>query len=168
MERKREYYLTVGLFIVYLVKLTWSILFKLNWNLLQLDHWRSINFIPFSASLAVNGRLEITEIINNALVFLPFGVYLSMLRPKWSWLQITAVCFCTSLCFEMLQLILALGASDITDIITNTSGGILGIALYRCMKKLWKDKTQKIVNGLFCIATVLLAGFLLILVLANL
>lgn len=43
-----------------------------------------INLIPFKESMIVIGQLEIEEIIYNILVFVPLGVYVSIIFNKWS------------------------------------------------------------------------------------
>ena len=49
-----------------------------------------------------------------------------------------------SLCFEILQWIFALGASDITDLITNTVGGTFGTFMFFATGKLFKGHQVKI------------------------
>ena len=48
---------------------------------------RSVNLIPFMGSVIVNGRIDISEIINNILVFIPVGIYVCMLKKDWSILK---------------------------------------------------------------------------------
>ncbi len=52
-------------------------------SLLMNMNFRSINLIPFAGSLVVNGKTDISEIILNIVAFVPFGVYLSMLKVDW-------------------------------------------------------------------------------------
>lgn len=40
-----------------------------------------INLIPYAASVVVNGKVQISEIIENMLVFLPFGLCISAFYP---------------------------------------------------------------------------------------
>ena len=47
-----------------------------------------------------------------------------------------------SLIFEVSQYIFGIGASDITDIITNTIGGVIGIGIYMIIKKVFKDDNK--------------------------
>ena len=64
---------TLGLLIVYLVVMTWIILFKmeLDIRLLRQMNLRSINLIPFAGSLIVNGKADMSEVILNIAVFIP-------------------------------------------------------------------------------------------------
>ena len=49
--------LTKGLFIVYLLALTWIIIFKLQLSFKDLDHFRGVNLIPFRGSVIVKSLL---------------------------------------------------------------------------------------------------------------
>ncbi|MBN1069572.1 VanZ family protein, partial [Clostridium botulinum] len=48
MENKesKQQLLTTCLLVVYLLILTWIIIFKMQFSIQELDHWRSINLIP--------------------------------------------------------------------------------------------------------------------------
>lgn len=73
---KREKKVTFILLGIYLILLTWIILFKTQFSISQIGHIRSLNLIPFGASVIVNGKLDFDEIVNNAIVFIPVGVYI--------------------------------------------------------------------------------------------
>lgn len=88
---------------------------------------RSINLVPFGASVIINGEIHYLEIIVNVLTFLPYGIFVCMFGDRKSFLKMLAPIFFTSLLYEAIQYIWALGASDITDLITNTLGGVIGI-----------------------------------------
>ena len=81
---KKEQRLTGILLGIYLILLTWLILFKLQLPLGGWVPYRSLNLVPFGASLIVNGAVDVQEILYNGLVFLPFGLYLGMLKPRRS------------------------------------------------------------------------------------
>ena len=113
-------YLDIGLkilFFIYLAALVWIIVFKLQFSISDIDRVRSINFIPFKESVVVNHEINISEIINNAIIFVPFGIYLKMLKKDWSLLKDFLTFLCVSLFFEIIQYVFAIGRSDITDII---------------------------------------------------
>ena len=139
----------------------------MSFSLDELYKNRSINLIPFMGSVIVNGRIYINEIIENILVFIPLGIYICMLKEDWSILRKISVGFFISLGIEVLQFILAIGATDITDLLGNTLGGILGIGVFYLFSKLFKNKTNKIINTLALIATILLVSMISILLLAN-
>ena len=167
MKNNRQRNLTRILFAVYFLILVWILLFKMSFSLDELYKSRSINLIPFMGSVVVNGRIYINEIIDNILVFIPLGIYICMLKEDWSILRKISVGFFISLGIEVLQFILAIGATDITDLLGNTLGGILGIGVFYLFSKLFKNKTNKIINTLALIATILLVSMISILLLAN-
>ncbi|WP_240549812.1 VanZ family protein [Metabacillus dongyingensis] len=73
----------------------------------DLPDFRGINLIPFAGSVIVNNQIDFNEIIFNVLAFIPFGIYISMLKPNWSFLKKIAVIAGVSLLFEVLQFIFA-------------------------------------------------------------
>lgn len=76
---KKSKNITISLFVIYLVILTWIILFKLQLSIADLPHIRSINLIPFQESVIINDKLNVKEIIYNVIIFIPLGLYISML-----------------------------------------------------------------------------------------
>ena len=167
MKDNKQYNLTRILFAVYTLILAWILLFKMSFSIDELYKNRSINIIPFMSSVIVNGKIDTSEIINNIIVFIPVGIYVCMLKKDWSILKKISVGFFISLGIEVLQFVLAIGATDITDLIGNTLGGIIGIGVFYLFSKVFKNKTNKIINILASIATILLIGLISILVLAN-
>ncbi|HBG4931264.1 glycopeptide resistance protein VanZ1 [Clostridioides difficile] len=168
--KSRKHNITKGLFIVYIIILTWIILFKLQFDISSLEtmNLRSINLVPFAGSLIINNRVDISEIILNVVIFVPFGIYVCMLKEEWSFIKKVIPIFITSLAFETLQYIFALGASDITDLIGNTLGGIIGIAVFMLLSKIFKNNTIKIINVLALIVTISVVLFLGLVIFANL
>ena len=75
----------------------------------------------------------------------------------------------TSFALEVFQYILSIGRSDITDLITNTCGGLLGIAIYSILVKLFRSRrrTNKFITIIASIVTVLVIGVLAVLLIAN-
>lgn len=168
--KSRKHNITKGLFIVYIIILTWIILFKLQFDISSLEtmNLRSINLVPFAGSLIINNRVDISEIILNVAIFVPFGIYVCMLKEEWSFIKKVIPIFITSLAFETFQYIFALGASDITDLIGNTLGGIIGIAVFMLLSKIFKNNTIKIINVLALIVTIIVVLFLGLVIFANL
>jgi glycopeptide antibiotics resistance protein len=139
--------LTLVLFAVYVLLLTGIILFKLPFFSESLsDGIRVINLIPLGGSFDENGNLILWEMVNNILLFIPLGVYLCMLKGKMSFACKVLTIIGLTLSFEAIQFIFALGRSDITDILDNTLGGIIGIGVYAVLSKVLKDRTVKIVS----------------------
>lgn len=160
---------TLGLLIVYLVVMTWIILFKmeLDIRLLRQMNLRNINLIPFAGSLSVNGKADMSEVILNIAVFIPFGTYLSMLDRKMSFIMKVLPIFAVSLMYEVLQYCFAIGASDITDLLGNTLGGIIGIGLFTVCSKILGEKTVRILNILAAVGTVAVVVLLVLLIVVN-
>gem|GEM_PF-505175 len=131
--------LTNVLFIIYLIALFWIIVFKFNVRLPSLRNMRSINLIPFSEPLILNGKIAFSEIIMNVVIFVPLGIYAGILFKRWSIGKKLFLFFLISLICEVFQFILNVGASDITDIINNTLGGIIGLMIYKGIEKAFKN-----------------------------
>ncbi len=164
---KKQQKITLSLFIIYLIILTWIILFKMHLPTDIFPHTRSINLIPFSESMIVNGRIAWNEIIYNIAAFIPVGIYLGMLKENQPVMKKLLPVIGITASYEIGQYILAVGASDITDIINNTIGGAVGLLIFFLLSKLWKDKTCKILTAAAAVCTVLLAVFLSVLIMAN-
>ena len=162
--------LTKVLFVIYLIALLWIIVFKFNVPFSKLGYMRSINLIPFNESLVINGELDFREIIMNVVIFIPLGIYLVILLKKWTIGKKIFLFFLISLICEIFQFILGVGASDITDIINNTLGGVIGIAIYKGIEKISKNniKAQKFINICATIGTTLMISLLAVLVIYNL
>ena len=167
MRDNRQHNLTRILFTVYFLILVWILLFKMSFSLDELYKNRSINLIPFMGSVIANGRIYINEVNNNIVVFIPVGIYVCMLKKDWPILKKISVGFFISLGIEVLQFVLAIGATDITDLIGNTLGGIVGIGVFYLFSKVFKNKTNNIINILALIATILLVVLISILFLVN-
>lgn len=166
---KKQKVLSVVVFCIYLFLLTWLILFKLSTDISEIKmlNMRSINLIPFKESVIVNNSLDLSEIIYNILAFVPLGVYLCIFKPDWSKTVMILSAFSLSFLYELLQYLFAIGASDITDLIGNTLGALLGIGLYLIFQKLFKKKAISIVNGIGLAIEIIAFVLLILLKLAN-
>ncbi|WP_255048309.1 VanZ family protein [Lacihabitans sp. CS3-21] len=147
--------LTFSLFFIYLVVLFWIIVLKMSVRFTYMGQQRSMNLIPYNQPLMLDGKADLGEIILNALVFLPMGVYVAILFKKWSVIKSILFFSLSSLVLESIQYITALGAFDITDIINNSLGGTFGLFLFKILEKLIgnNQKAQKIVNIVALLAT---------------
>lgn len=156
--------LTNALFLIYLMVIFWILVFKLGVRFSYMGN-RSVNLIPFSEFFASNGKIDFVEIILNVIIFLPLGIYAGVLFERWTFRKKIIFFFLTSLLIEGLQFILKVGAFDITDIITNISGGIIGLTIFQVIEKIFNNgyKTQKFINIISAIGTVLIISLLLLL-----
>lgn len=116
---------------LYLLVLVWLVLFKFSYDLpsVLLDHQtRSVNLIPFIGGIS-------REMIDNFIVFIPFGLLLGVNLKLTGISEKLFYIFTFSFAVESLQFVLAIGTTDITDVIMNTLGGLFGLALYDFGKK---------------------------------
>lgn len=169
-EDNKKLNLTKVLFIIYCILLVWIILFKLSISfndILGLDKSRNINLIPFYYSNDVGFYFHFREVLDNLLVFVPFGIYLKMLNKDNK--KIIVCGFAFSLVLEICQFIFKLGATDITDLITNTLGTIIGVYIYVILEKTFKNKEKinKILKILSLIGTIMICSLLLLLIFLN-
>ncbi|WP_438449024.1 VanZ family protein [Gorillibacterium sp. sgz5001074] len=147
-----------GLLIFYLGVLIWLVLFKLQYDILSVFdyHFRSLNFIPFVALSIEDGSFR--QMIENVVIFVPLGLLLEVHFKNIRVSSKFAFILALSLTFELLQYIFAIGATDITDVIANTLGGILGLKMYGFCSKHMNQKILDIV--IICAGMLLLAVLL--------
>ena len=162
--------LTYILFITYLLGLCWIIVFKMNVPIAHKGHIQSVNFIPFKRPLILNGKVGVSEMIMNVLIFIPLGVYTGALYKRWHFIKQCLFFFLISSACEVSQYVLRIGYADITDIINNTAGGIIGLLMFRGIEKLSGSsiKAQKSINIVAATGTILIIALLLLLKINNL
>lgn len=151
---------------IYLLVIAWILLFKLGVRFSYMET-RSMNLIPFKEPLILNGEPDFGEVILNVIIFVPLGIYTGILFAKWVFRKKLLFFFLSSFLVEALQFILAIGAFDSTDILTNTLGGLIGLYLFKIVEIGFGNKlrAQKFVNLIAGIGT---AAILLLLVLLKL
>ena len=155
---------TIVLFAVYALVLVGVILFKFPFSYQEDGSGRVLNLIPLAGSYRDDGTLRVDELVENMLIFVPFGLYLSMVKPAWSFWTRLLVILGVTVAFEIIQYIFAIGRADITDVLTNAIGGMLGIGLYALLLLILKAKTDRVINIVALVLTVaalLELGFLL-------
>ena len=167
MKNKSQSRLTLALAIVYGLLVVWIILFKMSPipEIPYLDHIRHINLIPFHYDTEVDSHAQ--EVIENLLIFIPLGLYLKMLRAGNR--MAILICAGFSLLLECLQYVIGIGATDITDLITNTAGAAIGVGVYCLLSRLFKDnaKLNKVLNVILLVCTVFFIGGAVLLLLSN-
>ncbi len=142
----------IGLFAIYLALLVWIVLWKLEIPYVGDVAQRQIKLVPFVAT-ATHGPSQPAEIVANALLFVPFGVFLGMLarRPVWSVRHIIGV----SLVLEIAQYLLAVGSLDLTDVIVNTAGGLIGLTGIAAVRLVLGRRTRAVVTPLLVLGVAL-------------
>lgn len=92
-----------------------------------------MNLVPFIDVIEGKGDF-VRQVGLNILMTIPFGVLLPMTKKKndnFLKIFLYAYAFCFSFTIEVLQpLINGVRSSDVTDIITNVLGAIIGYGLY--------------------------------------
>ena len=118
--------MSLALLIFYLAALTFIIVFKMQFSLEELGHYRSINLIPFGDEKNPRFFLQLGL---NAVMFMPFGFMLPVLWEKCrTWSSTLLAGFFTSLAIEIIQLF-SFRATDVDDLIMNTLGAYLGYVI---------------------------------------
>lgn len=94
-----------------------------------------MNLIPFVDVLAKGGDY-LSQIVLNITMTVPFGFLFPLTQNKITTFGKTVFfCFLMSLCIELLQpLINELKSSDVTNLLTNLVGGMLGYVFYVIFK----------------------------------
>lgn len=97
--------------------------------------YKLMNLVPFIDVSMGRGDF-FRQVILNVIMTMPFGFLFPLTRnPTAKFGQTVCFCFLMSLGIEILQpLIDGFRASDITDIITNVIGGMLGYGFYVVFK----------------------------------
>jgi glycopeptide antibiotics resistance protein len=116
--------------------------------------------IPFAAPSIVNGRINFREMIYNCIFFIPFGLLLNVNFKKVGFFPKLASILVFSLTAELIQFLFAIGATDITDVITNTVGGFLGLKLYDLSNQYMNH--EKLDRVIISVGTLLLVVFIII------
>ena len=150
------------LLVVYLVILAWLILFKFSVHIASVLHYdkRSLNFVPFSASSGSS-----SESFDNVLVFIPFGLLLSVNFKQLNFWSKLLVVLGASIGAETIQYIFAIGATDITDVMTNTLGGLIGLIGYDLSSR--HVKQEKLDKFIVIAGSILLGLLVLLLVVVE-
>ncbi|MDR2501897.1 MAG: VanZ family protein [Oscillospiraceae bacterium] len=126
----------LGMGVAYAVFLVWAILWKCGMPFVGGGSERAVNLLPFNG----NTRWELEF---NIAVFVPFGFYLAAAKHGLTFIKQILTTLLVSFAFEAIQLILAVGRSDVTDLLMNTLGGIVGIAAFYALSKLFGKHERK-------------------------
>ena len=142
-------------FILYVLLLSWIIVLKFRINISDLKYIRKVNLIPFKSN-------NLKEAMVNLILFVPLGMYLKYLFKDKKILNILAITL-TSLFYEVLQYIFHIGVSDITDIIINVIGGVIGILLINVITKIInKSKCSNLLKRILEILLIILPFIVLL------
>jgi glycopeptide antibiotics resistance protein len=151
--------LTTVLFTIYLIALCWILLFKLGIHFSYMEK-RSLNLIPFNEPSILH-----IENILNIIIFIPLGIYTGVLFARWKYAKRILFFFLLSLIIEGLQYVLRIGAFDVTDLITNTAGGIIGLLIFLVIETAINNsvKSRRFINIIAATGTALMILLLVLL-----
>ncbi len=126
------------LFALYLFILLWLVFFKFSFDFSWVLAYqtRSLVLNPFADLSHAN----LQGMVYNVVVFIPFGLLLSVNLQRATFWRRLAFIILFSLAIEVIQFVFAIGVTDITDVITNTFGGFLGLLLYDLSNKYVDDE----------------------------
>ncbi|MEF3405089.1 VanZ family protein [Agromyces sp. CCNWLW203] len=144
-----------ALFALYLVLLVWIVIWKLELPYVGTGELRQVKLTPFISD-ACNGASAPSEVVVNVVLFIPFGMYLGLLAPARPWWQAMIAIIGASLALEVAQFALAVGSSDLTDVITNTVGGLIGLVLLAIAHRRLGVRAAQVMMRVCAVVTVLL------------
>ncbi|MFK4837716.1 VanZ family protein [Microbacterium sp. ZW T2_14] len=154
----------IAAFALYLALVIWIVLWKLELPWVGgVD--RVVKLVPFAAT-AGQGASKPAEVVINFLLFIPFGLYLGLLAPSWRWWRIAVVLAGASLALEVTQFVLAIGSTDVTDVVVNTAGGLTGLAIVAAMRLGLGSRARAVLTRV-CVVATLLALLLVALFIAS-
>lgn len=136
------------LFYIYLVGVLFVTMMPIAVNIfgsisILLRGFQSMSMWPFDD--LIRGRSHALEqILLNILMMIPMGLMLPLIY-KTKFMKTVGIVFLCSLSIELIQPYLMAGrASDITDIITNTSGGVIGYQIYIILRPILNKLVEKV------------------------
>ncbi|WP_425954589.1 VanZ family protein [Xylanimonas sp. McL0601] len=146
--------------VLYLLVLAWVILLKMHTgDFGDLSGRRSLNLVPFAGTGELHG-LGSQELAINVLAFIPLGVLVYLAARRRSFGRLLLPIVGAALAFEVVQYALGIGASDITDVLTNTTGGLIGLGIAWFGFRVLGARAQRwLLVGLVVVLLALAAGF---------
>ncbi len=155
-----EFYILLS--VTYLL-LLYELVTRVDYNTLA----GGVNIIPFAEILRykVSSRLFMLNVIGNILLFIPFGLIISLyVKPKKIYIA-TLISFLVSITIEFVQL--NIGRSfDVDDILLNTIGATFGYFIYKLINKMPIFK-KKYINYLICIGILVIILLYFLKVMGN-
>ncbi|MGG6309320.1 VanZ family protein [Paenibacillus macerans] len=125
---------------------------------------RSVNLIPFYTIIEfftsenIGMERALVNVVGNIAIFVPLGIFVAHAGNGKSFRMQSLWPLIISLLLEIIQYVLALGSSDIDDILLNSLGGMIGIGIYRWFRKK-TSSTDRLLTALIVLFLVVgLAG----------
>jgi glycopeptide antibiotics resistance protein len=99
--------------------------------------------------------------VDNVVVFIPLGLLLGLNLKRLDFWRKLIIVLALSVSVEVLQYIFAIGATDITDVITNTLGGLVGLSAYTVASRYFaQDSLDRFIVIVGVVLFVMFAFFL--------
>ena len=143
-KRNKIQFVSNTLFYIYCCGLLFATIFPfpLIWNFKSFDP-QMANLQPFRDLIYGYGGAE-KDLVLNVLMTIPLGILYPMTTHHGIF-RTTLASFLTSLSIESIQLLMQLLGSDahffdVTDVINNTVGAIVGFLIYSIRKTIFKQK----------------------------
>ncbi len=144
-KKEKKYIIKFSIMYIYLFLVLCVTILPIDFTLdPKWKYHTSINFTyvhikPFN-DLILGHYGALKQVILNIIMTIPFGFLYSSLKKNTSIINVTISTFLLSFVIEMLQLIMTVfllhyRRCDITDLITNAVGGIIGFLIYKLLKK---------------------------------
>ncbi|MBR0434669.1 MAG: VanZ family protein [Lachnospiraceae bacterium] len=155
---KRSRIVSIILFLIYILLLTWIIIYKMDFMLTRMPD-RSLNLVPLQGTAKYHGHYDYKELFFNVIIFIPLGMFVSMAIKRFN--LVAAFCggFFLSVIYEAVQYVLVCGVADVTDVITNTGGALIGGIVYLIIKAIFKKNHIKVINTMGMMAFIILLMF---------
>lgn len=147
--------LAISTFVFYMIILIWITILKCNIEAsvhgvrIFLEPMTVGERFAYAMSYFAFHDGDMKSMALNVLIFIPFGILVTILRGKLGPISTTILAFFTTLAIESFQMILAFGYFTYVDLICNTAGAILGIIIHAIFIKRMGDKA-KFKTLIFC------------------
>ena len=151
-------------FFLYFGLLVWIVIFKCNLYipvsesmiiLPKIPLWERISKGFFSFSIGrIPNMLRDIDFWRNIIIFIPFGIYLPLIKTRVRLLSGALIAFLVSLSFEFSQAITCIGGFTLEDLFTNTVGFIIGYIIFKLIVNRLPGGVINIINvAIILIAT---------------
>ena len=144
--------LLFALFALYAALLVWTVVWKLEPPYIGAGEPRAIKLVPFVQTREAGASAPL-EVLANLMLFMPFGAYLGLLRPR-RWASSLAIATAASLAMESAQYLLVVGMPDVTDVLVNATGGAIGLMLVSLVRLVLRGRAVAVLTGTAVAATV--------------
>lgn len=178
MQKKKDFAVNLLLYTVFALYLVLLVLILFR----QHHSTRAFNLIPLRGVISyltgtdlVSGTtdpaflrgLALSNLLGNIVIFIPLGVYSTLLNRKKAIWRNALLVAAVSAAAEILQFAFMLGVGDIDDVILNGLGGLSGVLLCRGLYRLCGNEERKVRCAVAILAPIAGAVSFAVLILMN-